>query len=59
MFGSLRNDRIPRHGNRRLLQRAELLKASGWIGASVDSRLHEALDELTREMLIEARRRWE
>jgi hypothetical protein len=30
-----------------LLQRAELLKASGWIDASGDGGLHEALDELT------------
>src|ERR1700712_2586968 len=59
LLGSLGHSRISRHRDCRLLQGAKLLKASGWIGALADSGLHEALDELTREMLIEARRRRE
>lgn len=47
--------RIARHRDRRLLQCAELLKASGRIEPAGDGGLHEALDELMRESFVEIR----
>ena len=54
LLGSPECDRISCHCDDRLLQRAELLKSSGGVKPAGQGRLHEAMNELTREMLVEA-----